>query len=69
MNTLIDIIKYIIYIADAGAGFRILYCLIRIMANPDEVSSYMKKVNNVLIYAVFANCSIALMLLIERYFL
>ncbi|WOO35768.1 hypothetical protein R2R35_18480 [Anaerocolumna sp. AGMB13020] len=69
MNTLIDIIKYLIFLADIGAGFRALYCLIRIMANPDEVSSYTKKINHVLIFAVFANCSLALMLLVERYFL
>ncbi len=69
MRTLLNAIEFLIILADGGAAFRILYCLLRLMGNPDEKESYVKKIIHVLIYAAFANSSLALMILTESYFL
>lgn len=69
MKTLLDVIKYMIYLIDAGAALRILYCLIRCMGNPDEAKSYVSKITHVLMFLAFANICLSLVFLIESYFL
>lgn len=68
MNTLLDLIRYSIIACDLAAGTRLLYCLIRIMGNPDEAKTYTKKIINMLIFLVFANTALVTMTLVENYF-
>ena len=68
MVTLQSLINYLIILCNIAAGVRILYCLIRIKANPDEASSYAKKITNLLIFLVLANLSLSLVSLILGYF-
>jgi hypothetical protein len=68
MKTLLDLIKFLIYMCDAGGAFRILYCLIICMGNPDEVKGFVKKIIHVLIFLAFANVCLGLVHLIELYF-
>lgn len=68
MENLKELTLYIIILINAGGGARILYCLIRTMGAPDELNSYLKKINNVLIFLLLANSASALMLLTRSYF-
>jgi len=69
MSTLIDLINYMIILCNAATGFRLLYCLIRIKANPDEASSYAKKMSNLMIFLVLANMSLVLLSVGLSYFI
>jgi hypothetical protein len=68
MSTLIDMINYMIILCNTAAGLRLLYCLIRIKANPDEASSYTKKMSNLMMFLVLANMSLVLLSLGLSYF-
>ena len=68
MNTLLDLIRFVIILCDLAAGTRCLYCLIRIIGDPDEAKAYGKKILNMLIFLILANTALALMSLIENYF-
>ncbi len=68
MNTLLDLIRYLIIICDLAAGTRFLYCLIRIIGDPDEAKTYSKKIINMMIFLVFANTALVTMTLVEHYF-
>jgi hypothetical protein len=68
MDTLIEIINFFILLCDAVAGVRLLYCLIRCISDPDEVSSYLKKIVNMLIFLVLANTCLASLVLVQGYF-
>jgi hypothetical protein len=68
MSTLLEIISYFIVLCDAGGASRILYCLIRAQAEPDEFPSYLKKIIHVLIFLVIANVCLSLNLLVQSYF-
>lgn len=68
MQTIIDLISFLIILCDIAAGTRILYCLIRIKSEPDEASSYGKKISNIMIFLILANVSMVLMQVVKSYF-
>lgn len=69
METLKQLISYLIILIDAGAGARFIYCFIRIAFNPDEADSYKKKMVNLGIFLVLANCALVLSEVVKKYVL
>lgn len=54
METLKDVINYIIGIVNIGAAARITFCFLRWNANPDD-SMYVKRIKHVIYFVIFAN--------------
>lgn len=67
MDTIKEAITYLLMLIDAGAIVRLVYCLIRITFNPDELTSYKKKMINLGIYIVLATCILGLAFDIKSY--
>lgn len=67
MSTLLDLIDYFIILCDVAAAARILYCFIRMSAEPDEAKSYTRKIINIFIFLVLANTALATMLMVKKY--
>lgn len=67
MVTIKDAIAYLLMLIDVGSVLRLSYCLIRIIFNPDELTSYKKKMINLCIYIVLATCIMGLAFDIKSY--
>ncbi|SFR77625.1 hypothetical protein [Anaeromicropila populeti] len=68
MDTLQEVINYLIELADAGALARILYCFIRIKINPDEASAYLKRIKHAIWFVLLANMVWTFKILAESYY-
>lgn len=68
MDTLLDVIDFFIILCDVAAALRIGYCIIRIMSNPDDTGSYIKKIINMLIFLIMANTCFVSLVLVQDYF-
>lgn len=68
MDTIKDIINYLIIICDSAGALRLLYCIIRIMGSPDEAKSYEKKMINLIIFLIIANSLYGVTTVIKSYF-
>lgn len=68
METIKDIINYLIIICDSAGALRLLYCLLRIMGSPDEAKAYEKKMINLTIFLIIANSLYGVTTIIKGYF-
>lgn len=56
MDTINDIITFLLVLIPIGAGGRVIYCLMAMSADTDEEKSYKIRIRNVLIFTAFAEC-------------
>lgn len=68
MKTLLEIINYLVVLIDIGAGSRIIYCLIMINSEPDDIKTYTKKIKNLIIFVILANTALSFKIMLERYY-
>ena len=54
MDLVKEMVDYFIYLIPIAAGARILLCLVRMNANQEEATMYLKRIKNTVIFAVFA---------------
>lgn len=54
MDLVKEMVDYFIYLIPIAAGVRILLCLVRMNANQEEATMYLKRIKNTVIFAVFA---------------
>lgn len=67
METLKQIIRYLIILIDAGASMRLMYCFIQMTFNPDEVNSYKKKMIHLGVFLILANSALEIALVVKKY--
>lgn len=68
METILEIRKVLLILIPSGVAMRIILCLIYSAANPDDASSYKKKILHALIFMVIAETIAALSNTIIGYF-
>lgn len=68
MEEIDSITNAVITVLGAGASFRIIYCLICAMSNPDEAEGYKKKAKNTIVFTAIAVGAFALKAVAIGYF-
>lgn len=68
MDTLIELVPVFLTIINTAGIVRGIYCIIRICAEQDEGASYTKKIVNLIIFLIFANCILSFLTLIKAYY-
>lgn len=69
MDTLKEVINFIIGISDAGATARVIYCCIKLNANPDDQKLYEKRIKHAIEFAIVANLIWVIKGIAEYYYL
>ena len=69
MDKIQEIIAVVLGLIPAGAAFRAIYCLIRMQMAADQAPIYKRRLMNLLIYTVVAECGTALIYCLYAYFL
>lgn len=54
MDLVKEMADYFIYLIPIAAGVRILHCIVRMNANQEEATMYLKRIKNTVIFSVFA---------------
>jgi hypothetical protein len=68
MDTINDVIKFMLIIIPIGAVARIGYCLTAMAVNQDDCDSYKGRIRNALIFCIASECIVGLVNLFKSYF-
>lgn len=63
-----DLIYALMAFIPLGAVPRIIYCLCKIMGDPDQEYCMKRRIKNLLAFVVIAECALYLIFAVERYF-
>ena len=68
MQYIDDISRAVLILIRAGAVFRVIFCLIRMMTADEEAPQFKKRIRNTIIFYIVAELAFVLKALIIQYF-
>lgn len=69
MDRIQELIAVVLGLLPAGAAVRGIYCLIKMQMDAEQVGLYKRRLINLLIFTVIAECAVGVMYCVYAYFL
>lgn len=68
MSYINELIYALMVLIPLGATPRVIYCLCKIVGDPDQEYSMKRRIKNLVAFAVIAECALSLITLFKNYF-
>jgi len=68
MDLVIEIANTLIWLIRAGAAFRLVYCMFRLISSEEEAGQYRKRARNVVVFYILAESIWELKTLVLGYY-
>lgn len=68
MDSLEEVINFLLGLIDAASVSRIIYCIIKANSDNDEIKSYLKRIRHIFMFIILTNCVWVVKALVEYYY-